>query len=84
VIVKQWTIQKDKDSWEQTVPLGPLLPGSYVLQVQGKTFRQSIRFIKNNAPAGPELPTHGVLKKFPPTCFAKVKPHITHCTAVSL
>ena len=46
-IVKQWTVQKDVDSWQQTVPLGPLLPGSYVLQLQGKTLRQSIRFIKN-------------------------------------
>jgi hypothetical protein len=45
-VVKQWTIQKDKDSWEQTVPFNQLLPGSYVLQAQGKTFRQSIQFIK--------------------------------------
>jgi hypothetical protein len=45
-VVKQWTIQKDRDSWEQTVPFYQLLPGSYVLQVQGKTFRQSIQIIK--------------------------------------
>jgi hypothetical protein len=45
-IVKQWTVQKEADAWQQTVSFDTLLPGSYVLQVQGKTFRQSIQFIK--------------------------------------
>lgn len=45
-VVKQWTAQKGSAAYRETVSLVGLGAGSYFLQVAGKTFKYTQRFIK--------------------------------------
>ena len=46
MLVQQWTAQKETATYQQAVSFSNLKPGSYVLQAQAKTFRQSLLFVK--------------------------------------
>ncbi len=46
IIVKQWKTEKAAPDFTQTFQLSGLPEGVYILRVQGKTFQQSVQFIK--------------------------------------
>lgn len=46
-VVKQWSFQKSNYEWNQTIHVDGIPAGSYILEVKGKTFKETQRFIKN-------------------------------------
>ena len=46
MLVQQWIINKQTAFFQQSLTVASLSPGSYVLEVRGKTFKQSLQFIK--------------------------------------
>lgn len=46
MLLQHWTVQKETASFQKSFSFFKLPPGSYVLQAQGKTFHQAVRFIK--------------------------------------
>jgi dienelactone hydrolase len=45
-LMQQWTMQKQATIFQRSLSFPNLPPGSYVLQVKGKTFEQAIPFVK--------------------------------------
>ena len=45
--IKQWTFNKTEYEWNETINISNIQQGSYILQVKGKTFIKTERFLKN-------------------------------------
>jgi len=45
--IKQWSFRKTDFEWHQNISVDGLPAGSYILEVRGKTFKKTTRFVKN-------------------------------------